>query len=206
MELITSHKKIASAISGLGRTLKGLDARTHILAVSAIHHALEHNRNWELVSSLVKVVGGYDEATNKFKSRAIRATDMRNWLTGHLPIKWQYKDGKGKYVTDKKKLAAFDEEKCLESIQTPWYEKIKDEGAPIKVKSIQERTELYIKAVRKDMKTALDNGIDYKSDINDKLVQELLQLINFEAIIDGETKPANDLDSELETELKKAIA
>lgn len=205
MELITTHKKIASAISGLGRTLSGLDAKTHTIAVSAITHGLEHNRNWELVTSLVKVVGGYDEGTNKFKSRAIRATDMRNWLTSHLPIKWEYKGGVGRYSTDRMKLHVFDEAVCLEAIQTPWYEKIKDEGAPIKVMSMEDRTKNYIKAIRADMKKSLDNGIAYDQEVNDKLVGELLSLINFDAIIDGEPKPANDdVQDELVAELIKA--
>ena len=205
MELITTHKKIASAISGLGRTLKGLDAKTHTIAVSAINHGLEHNRNWELVTALVKVVGGYDEGTNKFKSRAIRATDMRNWFTSHLPIKWEHKANVGRYVTDKKKLAAFDEAVCLESINTPWYEKVKDEGAPVKIMTIEARTKNYIKTIKADMKKALDNGIDYKTEVNDKLVGELLALINFDAIIDGQPEPVNDeLQDDLVAELVKA--
>lgn len=41
--------------------------------------------------------------------------------------------------------------------------------------------------------------------VNDATIQALLNAVNFEAVVDGE-EPANDLDAELEAELKKAIA
>ena len=190
MELITTHKKIASAINGLGRRLKNLDNDTHVVAVSAVTHAIEHNRNWELVTSLVKVVGNYDESKNKFTSRAVRATDMRNWLTAHLPIKWEFKKGLGRYVTDSKKLESFDESTL--DLSTPWFIKVKDEGAPVKLKSTDERAALFIKAIKKDMKSSLDNGQAYDSKLSDKVAQELMQLLDLGGMIEAEIAPAND--------------
>ena len=61
-----------------------------------------------------------------------------------------------------------------------------------------------IKTIKADMKKALDNGIDYKTEVNDKLVGELLALINFDAIIDAEPAPVNDEAPEVDQDFKDA--
>ena len=189
MDLIKEEKSIRAAITGLGKRLKNLDKDSHIIAVRTITHALANSHNWNVVSELAKVIGGYDESCNKFKSRAIRAKDFRNWIGAHLPVQWEYKNGVGRYITDKKKKKGFNAEQCLEDIMVPWFEKIKDEGAPLKFISPQARIESVLKAIAKDKKKydALSEEqqatVEYNEEVNDKAVKALLDMINFEVIL-----------------------
>lgn len=196
MELITTHKAIASKINGLGKRLKNIDSDTHVIAVSAIHHALDHNRNWELVTQLIKVVGNYDEAENKFKSRAVRVQDMRSWLGKNLPVRWEHKKGVGRYVTDKTKLASFDAEVCRANILTPWYEAIEDKASEFKGFDMEARVKKLIADYKKAEKKAAEHGelaqAKVKRDISDNVMKDLMALVDFDGLLelDGETDKA----------------
>lgn len=203
MEIITDIKKLNAAIKGFTKSVANMDSKSHLLAVSSVHHALENNMNWTPITNLVKGMGAYDETTNKFKSRSIRAKDMRNWVTAHLPVRWIYKDGKGRYGTDAKKMALFSQDRCIEGIQTPWYEKIKDEGAPVKFTSRQTTVENMLKKWAKDDKAYLalsaeeQAACEYDTSVSDKAMQALMQYLDMDNLIITE-EPANDTIAALE--------
>lgn len=206
IELITDIKLLNRAIGTFTKSVMNIDAKSHMLAVSSIVHALDNSNNWTPLTNLVKGMGGYDEVTNKFKSRSVRSKDMRNWVTANLPVSWVHINGQGRYKTNAKKMAQFDRVACEAAIQTPWYDAVKEQSGEIKVTTMEDRTKAYIKHIKADMKKALENGIDYKTEVNDKLVEELLALVNFHAILEAEPVAANEAGEPTEDMLNAQVS